>query len=76
VLRSARARQRRTVEPGWSNLGFAAGAAADTTVFRLIPYLVVAVFALGAGMALYLKYRNPERYEIVGRMVLEDSHER
>lgn len=60
----------------WSNLDFAAGAAADTTVFRLIPYLVVAVFALGAAVALYLKYRKPARYEIVGRVVLEDSHER
>lgn len=59
----------------WSDLGFAVGAA-DTTVFRLIPYLVVAVFALGAGVALYLKYRNPERHEIVGRLVLEDSYER
>jgi len=38
--------------------------------------LVVGLFALGALGALYLKYRDRPRYEVSGRIVLEDTVER
>lgn len=60
----------------WDNRQFAAGAAADTTLFKLIPPIVVGLFVAGALGALYLKYRNEERYELLGRIVLEDTIER
>lgn len=58
------------------NAGFAAGAAASDIVFKLSPW-VVGVFGLG-GMAFALasKYLAPDRYEIIGRVVLDDTHER
>jgi amino acid transporter len=60
----------------WDNRKFAAGAAADTLLFRVIPVLVVGLFVLGALGALYLKYRDRARYELLGRIVLEDTVER
>ncbi|MFI8105753.1 APC family permease [Streptomyces sp. NPDC086023] len=58
------------------NMETAAGAAADSLFFKLIPWIVGAVFFGGLGLGLYLKARAPERYEIIGRIVLEDSAER
>ncbi len=60
----------------WDNRKFAAGAAADTLLFTLIPPIVVGLFVLGALGALYLKYRDKERYEMLGRIVLDDTVER
>jgi hypothetical protein len=34
---------------------------------------VVGLFALGAAMALYFKFRDPRRYELIGRVMYEDS---
>ncbi|MFJ6941101.1 APC family permease [Streptomyces sp. NPDC101132] len=58
------------------NMETAAGAAADSLFFKLIPWIVGAVFFGGLGLGLHLKARAPERYEIIGRIVLEDSAER
>lgn len=58
------------------NMRTAAGDAADSLFFRLIPWIVGLVFFGGLGLALYLKARRPERYEIIGRIVLEDAAER
>ncbi|WP_455354787.1 APC family permease [Streptomyces sp. SYSU K217416] len=58
------------------NMETAAGLAADSVFFRLIPWIVAAVFLGGLGLGLHLRARRPERYEIIGRIVLEDAAER
>ncbi|TQF03764.1 APC family permease [Kitasatospora acidiphila] len=58
------------------NLGTAAGPAASTLLFKLIPYLVIGTFLGGIGLAVYMKRRSPERYARMGRIILEDSAER
>jgi hypothetical protein len=37
---------------------------------------VVGLFAFGAAMALYFKFRDPRRYELIGRIVYEDNEVR
>ncbi|WP_214319508.1 APC family permease [Nonomuraea sediminis] len=55
----------------------AAGDAASNTVFfHSIPWIVLVLAVLGGGTALYLKSRKPEKYAIIGRIVLEDTVER
>ena len=44
-------------------------AASGTLLFKLTPLIVVGLFAFGAAMALYFKYRDPGRYELIGRIV-------
>lgn len=58
------------------NMETAAGLAADSLFFKLIPWIVGAVFIGGLGLGFYLKARRPERYEIIGRIVLDDATER
>lgn len=58
------------------NAGFAAGAAASDIVFKLSPWIVVAVGLAGLGFALWAKRFAPARYDKIGRVVLEDTHER
>ncbi len=60
----------------FQNQEAAAGDASKTLLFRLIPWIVLAFAALGAGLALYLKARNPAKFAIIGRIVLEDTVER
>lgn len=57
------------------NLDTAAGPAATSLLFKLIPYIAAALFLTGAGQALYLKKTNPLKYETIGHVVLaEDAH--
>ncbi|NWF29056.1 APC family permease [Streptomyces sp. PKU-EA00015] len=58
------------------NMETAAGLAADSVFFAAIPWIVGAVFLGGLGLGLYLKAKRPDRYEIIGRIVLEDATER
>ncbi|MEU9117206.1 APC family permease [Streptomyces sp. NPDC048483] len=58
------------------NMDTAAGEAADSLFFRAIPWIVGLVFCGGLGLGWYLKARQPHRYEIIGRIVLEDAAER
>lgn len=58
------------------NMRTAAGLAADSFFFTLIPWIVGVVFFGGLGLGLWLKFKAPERYEIIGRVVLEDAAER
>lgn len=58
------------------NMETAAGLAADSVFFKLIPWIVGAVFFGGLGLGFYLKAGQPARYEIIGRIVLEDAAER
>ncbi|WP_406167174.1 hypothetical protein [Streptomyces sp. NBC_00996] len=57
------------------NLDTAAGTAADS-LFKAIPWIVGLVFFGGLGLGCYLRARHPRRYEIIGRIVLEDAAER
>ncbi|MFI6484791.1 APC family permease [Nonomuraea sp. NPDC050663] len=54
----------------------AAGAAAESALFTAIPWIVIGFAVAGAGLALYLKARRPDRYRLIGRIVLEDTVER
>jgi amino acid transporter len=58
------------------NLDTAAGTAAGSLFFEAVPWIVGLVFFGGLGLGLYLRARRPERYEIIGRIVLEDAVER
>jgi amino acid transporter len=58
------------------NLDTAAGASSKTLFFKLIPWIVGAVFAAGLTLALYMRAKYPERYEQMGRIVMEDAVER
>jgi amino acid transporter len=58
------------------NMDTAAGTAADSLFVKAIPWIVGLVFFGGLGLGLYLRARQPERYEIIGRIVLEDAAER
>lgn len=58
------------------NLEFAGGAAAGSTFFDLIPWLVVATALAGLLVVLYLRARRPEVYQAIGRTVFEETHER
>jgi hypothetical protein len=60
----------------FDNLSFAAGLAAGSPVYTATPYIVIGTFVVGVLFALYLKYRNPAKYEMAGRIVMEESHER
>ncbi|WP_372461250.1 MULTISPECIES: APC family permease [Rhodococcus] len=59
----------------WENRSFAAGAAADTLLFRLSPYIVGGLFLFGMLVAVWYRYRAPERYARIGRIVLDDTPE-
>ncbi|GAA3482759.1 hypothetical protein GCM10018966_072910 [Streptomyces yanii] len=54
----------------------AAGLAADSLFFKLIPWIVGVVFFGGLALGFYLRAKQPERYEIIGRIVLDDAVER
>ncbi|MDQ6754309.1 MAG: hypothetical protein M3017_13115 [Actinomycetota bacterium] len=57
------------------NLDTAAGPAASSLLFKLIPYIAAALFLGGAGLALYLRRTNPLKYETIGHVVLAaDAH--
>ncbi|MGN6427215.1 MAG: APC family permease [Leifsonia sp.] len=58
------------------NAGFAAGPAASDWVFTAIPITIGAVAVLGLVIALITKYRAPGVYEQIGRVALEEAHER
>jgi amino acid transporter len=58
------------------NMGNAAGTEAHSAILKATPYLVGAVAVLGLGYATYLKRRDPQRYALLGRTVLEETHER
>ncbi len=60
----------------WEHKDEAAGSAASTLLFKLTPWIVLGFFVLGAAIALFFRARDPRRYSLIGRIVLEDSHER
>ncbi|MGX9790633.1 APC family permease [Mycobacterium sp. MMS18-G62] len=60
----------------WDNRAFAAGYAANSLVFKAGPYVILAVFLVGLGYALWMRFAKPDAYAEIGRTVMEDSHER
>jgi len=58
------------------NASFAAGSAATDWVFTIIPYVVGVVGVSGILLAVYLKAKSPQKYSELGRIVLEEAHER
>ena len=59
-----------------SNIDFAGGVANTAPFFKAIPYLVIATFLVGLGGVYWLKSRNREVYDAIGRTVFEEAHER
>ena len=53
------------------NAGFAAGAAASDIVFRLTPWIVGLAGLGGVAFALLMRRFAPQRYELLGRVVLD-----
>ena len=58
------------------NISFAAGAAADSLVFKWTPWIVLAVYVFGLVFALILRSTSRAKYDLIGRTVLEEAHER
>jgi amino acid transporter len=58
------------------NIKFAGGAASAAPLFTAIPYIVVATFVVGLAGVLWLKSRNKDVYDAIGRTVFEETHER
>jgi len=58
------------------NLDTAAGAASKILFFKFIPWIVAAVFLGGIALAFYMKAKRPEKYEVMGRLVVENAQER
>jgi len=57
----------------FANLTFAAGDAADSLLFKLIPWIVLASFVIGGGLALYFRQFDPRKYQIIGSIVLDEE---
>jgi amino acid transporter len=60
----------------FSNLSFAGGGAAQSPLFKAIPYIVLGTFVVGLAMVLLLRRRSPEVYQAIGQTVYEETHER
>ena len=58
------------------NIDFAGGVANTAPFFKAIPYMVVATFLAGLAAVYWLKSRNREVYDAIGRTVFEEAHER
>ena len=60
----------------FTNLSFAAGAAATSPVYQVTPYLVIGIGILGVVIAMVLKKTSPEKFNRIGRIVMAESVER
>ncbi|MBL7500446.1 APC family permease [Frankia sp. CNm7] len=60
----------------FQNLDFAAGAASGSPVFKASPWIALGVFVLGLAVSIGIRLTNPEKYATIGRIVMEESHER
>ncbi|QLQ09573.1 MAG: APC family permease [Nocardioidaceae bacterium] len=55
-----------------SNMTAAAGAASETLLFKLIPYIVTLLFVIPFLTALYWRAKRPDKYETIGSSVFEE----
>lgn len=53
----------------FTNMTFAAGNAAQSTLFQLIPWIIAASLLAGALLALYFRRNDPARYRLIGQLV-------
>jgi amino acid transporter len=60
----------------WSNRNFAAGLAADSLVFTLMPVYVIGLLVIGFGYAAWVRAKRPDLYSEIGRTTIEEAHER
>jgi amino acid transporter len=60
----------------WSNRNFAAGRAADSLVFTLMPLYVIGLLIIGFGYAAWVRAKRPDLYAEIGRTTIEEAHER
>ena len=60
----------------WSNRNFAAGLAADSQVFQLMPYYVIGILVIGVVYALVVRAKAPDLYAEIGRTTVSEAHER
>ncbi len=60
----------------WSNRNFAAGLAADSLVFTLMPLYVIGLLIIGFGYAAWVRAKRPDLYAEIGRTTIEEAHER
>ena len=60
----------------WSNRKFAAGLAADSLVFTLMPLYVIGLLIIGFGYAAWVRAKRPDLYAEIGRTTIEEAHER
>ncbi|MBU6244208.1 MAG: APC family permease [Actinomycetales bacterium] len=60
----------------WVNQEFAAGLAADSLVFKGMPYYVIGVLVIGIVYAVFVRIAKPQVYAEIGRTTLEEAHER
>lgn len=60
----------------FQNLTFAAGLASDSLIVKLLPFELLLAIGVGVGYALWMRAVAPERYNEIGRTVLEEAHER
>ncbi|WP_423182712.1 APC family permease [Arthrobacter sp. NyZ413] len=56
-----------------TNLDTAAGPAASTLLFKLIPYITATLFLAGVAQALYLRKTNPLKYETIGHVAMGED---
>jgi amino acid transporter len=49
--------------------------AGDATYIKLVPWIVLAVFAIGMGIALYLRANSTEKYNNIGRFTRDEEVE-
>ena len=59
-----------------SNMGAAAGSESGSLILKATPWIVALIAVGGVAYATYLKRRQPERYALLGRTVLEETKER
>jgi len=60
----------------WSNRDFAAGLAADSLVFRLMPVYVIGLLVIGFAYAAWVRAKRPDLYAEIGQSTIEEAHER
>ena len=60
----------------WQNRAFAAGAAAESLVFKMTPWYILATLIIGFGYAMWLRSARPAAFAEIGRTTLEEAHER
>ncbi len=59
-----------------SNQAAVGGAVAETFLFKAIPFIAFGVLFGGIAYALYLRAARPTRYDIIGRVLMQDTKDR